>query len=60
MTAEGGARMAPLTGLCDTTLAVVVALDETVTARLRFLRPPDVDDEFLDLLEVLHREMVNL
>lgn len=60
MTAEHGDPATPSRGVRGAAGGLAGVSDETVTAGIGFFRPPQVDDQLLGLVEVLHTKMVDL
>jgi hypothetical protein len=60
MAGEDGDPRTALAGFGPTTHGPAVAGDEAVTAGVGFPRSPEVDDQLLGLVEVLHRKMIDL
>jgi hypothetical protein len=60
MASEGGKPRTRFAGFRPTTHGSAIALDEAVPAGVGFPRAPEVDDQLLGLVEVLHRDMFGL
>ena len=60
MAGEDGEPRTAFAGFRPATHGPAVTLDEAVPAGVGFPRPPEVDDQLLGLVEVLHTEMFGL